>query len=177
MGGFPTPFGATVVTGNALLVYGGLVHADGKVTPLGKAAMDAGVVAIGERPLVPGRSYELPHGTELRWPDPKGGPIKPPELYALTPKAEAAIQAFVESVPLTQSAVSAGSDALEREIDYSFAEPLDAIPDEVSDLRTQAVRDVIAANRLLAQAVEVLGPEAVDLMMHHIAPPDLEAAA
>lgn len=159
------------------LVYGALVHADGTVTPLGKEAMDAGVVAIGETPLEPGRLYELPHGTELRWPNPKGGPIKPPELYALTPKAEALVKAFVESVPLTQEAFNAGSDALEKEIERSFDEPLDAVPDEIADHRAEAVRRVIDANRLLAQAVEVLGGEAVDLLMHNLALPDLSEAA
>ncbi|MCJ2081544.1 hypothetical protein [Methylobacterium sp. J-090] len=116
--------------------------------------------------------------------------------YELTPEGAAVIEAFVQSVPLTQEAVSAGGDALERQFDAdpdrylravpglskrdvvaSFEEPLDAAPDPVEDLQAQAVRRVIEANRLLGQAVAVLGPAAVDLMMHHLAAPDLEEAA
>lgn len=171
-GGFPAPHAPTVVTGNASLVYGGLVQPDGTVTLLGKGAMDAGVVAIGERPLKlePGKSSDLPRGTEIQW------HVGKPALYALTPKAEAAIKAFVDSVPPTQEAARAGSDALEREIERSFDEPLDAGPDGIADQRAQAVRRVIQANYLLAQAVEVLGPEAVDVLMHSLPVSDVAAA-
>ncbi|WP_311274024.1 hypothetical protein [Methylobacterium sp. WCS2018Hpa-22] len=100
-----------------------------------------------------------------------------PGLYGLTPKAEAAIKDFVAGVPLTQAAVTVGSDALEREIERSFDEPLDAVADEIADQRAQAISRVIRANRLLAEAVEVLGPEAVDLLMHNLAAPDLSEAA
>ncbi|KQP91352.1 hypothetical protein ASF60_18075 [Methylobacterium sp. Leaf113] len=126
---------------------------------VGREIMDAMVLSAFER-------VDLSPGTNVK-----------EEAYALTPKAEAAIKAFAESVPMTQEAVTAGSDALEREIERSFGEPLDAVPDPVEDLQAQAVRRVIKANTLLAQAVEVLGCEAVDLLMHHLAAPDLSEAA
>ena len=151
---------ASMKVGHLDGIHGAFVDADGKVTS-----------------LKTGRSYELPHGTELRWSAPPVIAAGKPGLYALTPKAEAAIKAFVESVPLTQEAFTVGSDALEREIERSYGEPLDAVPDEIADQRAEAVRRVIGANRLLAQAVAVLGPEAVDLVMYHLAAPDLTEAA
>ncbi|QEE39915.1 MULTISPECIES: hypothetical protein [unclassified Methylobacterium] len=60
--------------------------------------------------------------------------------YELTPEAEAVIRAFAESVPLSQEAVTVGSDALEREIERSYGEPLDAVPDAVPDQREYVVR-------------------------------------
>lgn len=123
-------------------------------------------------------------------------PLVEGATYELTPEGSAAIEAFVQSVPLSQEAISAGGAALEREFDAkpdryiravpglserdvvaSFEEPLDAVPDEIADQRAEAVRRVIQANRLLAEAVAVLGPEAVALMMHNLAAPDLTEAA
>jgi hypothetical protein len=127
---------------------------------------------IGGREIAAAKVMPVTERIEL----PPGRSVKE-AAYALTPRAEAAIKAFVESVPLTQDAINAGSDALERQIEESFGEPLDAVPDPVEDLQAQAVWRVIRANRLLAEAVEVLGPEAVDLMMHNLAVPELEAAS
>lgn len=59
-------------------IHGAIVHADGSITPLDKEAMDAGVVAVGERPLYewtqrpketvdlePGILREVPAGMKL----------------------------------------------------------------------------------------------------------------
>lgn len=75
-----------------------------------------------------------------------------------------------------QEAISAGGAALEREIERSFGEPLDAVPDAVADLRAEAISRVIHANLLLAQAGEVLGAKAVELLLENLAAPALEAA-